>query len=69
VLSLARCNPKTEHYPEITPEIQQRVAEYNHTDVAGLIVLDNALGRLPKRERRVWELDQRINQRGLGRRA
>jgi DNA polymerase len=66
VLSLARCNPKTGHYPEITPEIQQRVAEYNHTDVAGLVVLDNTLGRLPKRERRVWELDQRINQRGLG---
>jgi len=66
VLSLARCNPKTGHYPEITPEIQQRVAEYNYTDVAGLVVLDNALGRLPKRERRVWDLDQGINQRGLG---
>jgi len=25
-----------------------------------------ALGRLPKRERRVWELDQQINQRGVG---
>jgi DNA polymerase len=66
VLSLARRNPKTGRYPEITPEIQQRVAEYNHTDVKGSVILDNALGRLPKRERRVWELDQRINQRGLG---
>jgi len=66
VLSLARCNLKTGRYPEITPEIRQRVAEYNRTDVEGLVVLENALGRLPKRERRVWELDQRINQRGLG---
>jgi DNA polymerase len=66
VLSLARCNRKTGQYPEITSEIRQRVAEYNRTDVQGLIVLNNKLGRLPKRERRVWELDQRINQRGLG---
>ena len=66
VLSLARKSSKTGQYPEITPEIRQRVAGYNRTDVEGLVALDNALGRLPKRERRVWELDQRINQRGLG---
>ena len=52
-------------YPEITLAIRQRVFEYNRTDVEATIALDNALGRLPKRERRVWELDQQINQRGI----
>jgi DNA polymerase bacteriophage-type len=65
-LSLSRVNKKTGRYPEITPEALQRVAEYNQTDVDGTLALDNALGRLPKRERRIWELDQLINQRGLG---
>jgi hypothetical protein len=64
-LSLSRPNRKG-FYPENTPEILQRVAEYNRIDVEGTVTLDKALGCLPERERRVWELDQRINQRGLG---
>jgi len=66
VLSLARPNRKTGLYPEVTPEKLARVAEYNRADVKGTVALDHALGRLPRRERRVWELDQTINQRGLG---
>ena len=66
VLSLARPNRKTGLYPEVTSEKLIRVAEYNRADVEGTVALDHALGRLPRRERRVWELDQTINQRGLG---
>jgi len=66
VLSLARPNRKTGLCPEVTPEKLTRVAEYNRADVEGTVALDHALGRLPKRERRVWNLDQVINQRGLG---
>jgi DNA polymerase bacteriophage-type len=65
-LSLSRPNRKTGAYPEVTPEKLARVAEYNKVDVEGTVALDKALGRLPKRERRVWELDQQINQRGVG---
>jgi DNA polymerase len=57
---------KTGRYPEITPEIRARVAAYNRTDVEGTVAIDTALGRLPKRERRIWRLDQRINRRGIG---
>jgi len=66
VLSLARPNRKTGEFPEITPEIRERVAAYNRADVEGTIAIETALGRLPKRERRVWGLDQTINQRGIG---
>ena len=66
VLSLSRPNRKTGLHPEVTPEIQERVAEYNRVDVEGAVAIDTALGRLPKRERRVWELDQTINHRGIG---
>jgi len=65
VLSLSRPNRRTGEYPEVTPEKLARVAEYNRVDIEGTIAIDTALGRLPKRERRVWELDQTINQRGV----
>jgi DNA polymerase len=66
VRSLSRPNPRTRLYPEVTPEILQRVHQYNRIDVDGLIAIHTAVGELPSQERRVWELDQRINQRGLG---
>src|SRR5262249_20527673 len=65
VLSLSRPNRKTGAYPEVTPEKLARIAQYNRVDVDGTVAIDAALGRLPKRERRVWELDQTINQRGV----
>jgi hypothetical protein len=65
-VGLSRPNKKTGDYPELTPEIVARVAEYNHVDVEGTVVLRRALGPLPKRERQVWLLDQAINRRGVG---
>jgi DNA polymerase bacteriophage-type len=66
VRSLSRPNRKTGRYPEVTSEIIDRVRQYNGIDVDGLIVIHAAAGELPERERRVWELDQEINRRGLG---
>jgi DNA polymerase len=65
VLSLSRPNRKTGKYPEITPKVLERVAAYNKIDVDGLAAIHAAVGTLPERERRVWELDQTINQRGI----
>jgi hypothetical protein len=64
-LSLGRSNRGTGEYPTLTPERRERVATYNRIDVDGATALDKALGPLPKRERRLWELDQTINQRGI----
>jgi DNA polymerase bacteriophage-type len=66
VRSLSRPNRKTGLYPEVTSEILERVHRYNGIDVDGLIAIHSAVGELPEQERRVWELDQRINRRGLG---
>jgi DNA polymerase len=53
-------------YPQVTSTVLDRVALYNKVDVDGTIAIDRALGRLPEQERRVWELDQIINRRGVG---
>jgi DNA polymerase len=66
VRSLSRPNRKTGLYPEVTPEILDRVHQYNRIDVDGLTAIHTAVGELPEQERRVWELDQKINRRGLG---
>jgi len=66
VRRLSKRDRKTGEYPEVTPEILERVAAYNQIDVDGLIAVHTAFGSLSEQERRVWELDQRINQRGLG---
>jgi DNA polymerase len=65
VLSLSRPHRKTGKYPEFTPEALERVSAYNKIDVEGLTAIHNAVGTLPEHEREVWELDQRINQRGI----
>jgi DNA polymerase len=52
-------------YPEITPEVLQRVIPYNRTDVHAVDTLYEVAGTLPDDERRVWLLDQRINARGI----
>jgi DNA polymerase len=66
VLSLSRPHRKTSAYPEATPAILERVSAYNRIDVEALAAIHAATGDLPERERQVWELDQRINQRGIG---
>jgi len=42
-----------------------RLAEYCKADVMAEYALDQALPPLPAQERKVWELDQRINDRGV----
>jgi DNA polymerase len=65
VLSLSRPNRKTKLCPKITPEIFARVAAYNRRDIDGLAAVHAAVGDLPEAERRVWEMDQAINARGV----
>ena len=47
------------------PETIERVVSYCATDVDAEAELHRRLGYLSAYERRVWELDQRINQRGI----
>jgi DNA polymerase len=51
--------------PEITPEVLDRIARYNRTDVECLIAVDRILGPLPDQERQVWKIDQIINDEGF----
>jgi DNA polymerase len=66
VRSLSRPDRKTGAYPELTPAIVERVAEYNRIDIVALEAMRRrGLGRLSAAEQAVWELDQRINARGI----
>ena len=66
VRSLSRPDRKTGAYPELTPAIVERVAEYNRIDILALEAMrGQGLGRLSAAEQAVWELDQRINARGI----
>lgn len=51
--------------PERTPELRQRIYTYCGHDVADERKVHARLGLLPDSERRVWLLDQRINERGV----
>ena len=64
-LSLSKIDKKTGMLPARTPELLEKVYDYNRVDVVGTVALDGALGPLPEDERRVWEIDQAINQRGI----
>jgi DNA polymerase len=66
VRSLSRPNRKTGAYPELTPGIIKRVVEYNRIDILALEAMrKQGLARLTTSEQAVWELDQRINARGV----
>jgi DNA polymerase len=66
VRSLSRPNRKTGAYPELTQAIVKRVAEYNRIDILALEAMHRqGLARLSAAEQVVWELDQRINARGI----
>jgi DNA polymerase bacteriophage-type len=66
VRSLSRLDRKTGAYPELTPAIVERVAEYNRIDIVALEAMrGQGLGVLSPAEQAVWELDQRINGRGI----
>lgn len=51
--------------PARTPEVMECVYDYCGHDVADENALHQRLGWLPDSERRVWLLDQRINERGV----
>lgn len=53
------------YFPPLTPEVLARVDQYCDTDVNGQWELHHRLGWLDPDERRVWEMDQRINDRGF----
>ena len=66
VRSLSRPDRKTGAYPELTPAIIERVARYNHIDILALEAMHKqGLGALPTAEQAIWELDQKINSRGI----
>ena len=64
VLSLSKPNRKG-MLPDITPEIRKRASDYCDTDLDTELEAHARLGFLPPGERKVWLLDQRINERGV----
>lgn len=67
-LSMSRVNKKTGMYPARTPGILARITDYCAQDVAVESALRRKIGLLSQQslhERRVWLLDQKINQRGV----
>lgn len=67
-LSMSKRNKKTGEYPARTPEVLDRISAYCARDVAVESGMRHKLGLLSNvapHERGVWELDQRINQRGV----
>jgi DNA polymerase len=66
IRSLSRPDRKTGLYPKRTPQILERVAKYNRIDILALEAMcKQGLGRLSASEQPVWELDQKINERGI----
>jgi DNA polymerase len=53
-------------FPDLTPDLLDRLGAYCVQDVATERELDERLPDLSKREQKVWHLDQVINQRGIG---
>jgi len=64
-VSLSRVNKKTGMLPPVTPAIRQRVVAYCDQDIGTQSALHRRIGYLPDDERAVWEMDQRINDRGV----
>jgi len=62
--SLSKPNKKTGKYDR-TPETLKKVYDYCRQDILVQNDIHAAIGWLPPGERRVWLLDQRINERGL----
>ncbi len=67
-LSLSKPDKKTDNLPDITPDILERVQTYCDQDVVvegGIMKRIGIISRQNLNERRVWILDQKINQRGV----
>lgn len=58
-------NPKFWHEPEDVPQDFQTLYKYCKTDVLSENCLDEKIRDLSPREQQVWQLDQKINARGV----
>lgn len=63
-LSMSKVNRKG-YFPERTPAILTRIAEYCAQDTETQFELHQRIGWLSKGERAVWLLNQRVNDRGI----
>lgn len=57
--------PNKKGYYDRSPEAMARVDSYVDGDVAAEVGLHNRIGWLPPGERRVWLLNQKVNERGI----
>lgn len=64
-LTLSLSKPNKRGYYDRSPQILERVGAYCAHDVCNQVALHARLGWLPQGERKVWLLDQRINERGV----
>ena len=64
-LSFSKPDRKTGMLPVMTPEKRARVGQYCDSDTGGQAAVHRRLGWLPAHERPIWELSQRINDRGV----
>lgn len=61
----SKANPKIWYEPEDYPEKFVELYKYCKNDVEVQVAIANTLPPLPDDERKVWVLDQKINQRGV----
>lgn len=64
-LMMQMCKPGRDGNFDHTPEKMARLVQYNVGDVDTQYHLHKKLGGLGESERRVWILDQKVNQRGI----
>ena len=64
-LSFSKPDRKTGMLPVLTPAAKARIGQYCDSDTAGQTAVHRRLGWLPEHERPIWELSQRINDRGV----
>ena len=67
-LSMSKLDKKTGEFPLLTPVVRQRIIQYCAQDVEVERQLEKRVGlisRENRNERQIWELDQKINQRGV----
>lgn len=64
-LSFSKPDRKTGMLPVMTPAAKERIGCYCNSDTAGQTSVHRRLGWLPAHERPIWELSQKINDRGV----
>lgn len=65
-ISLSKIGKKTQQWPDLTPEIIDRVGAYCLNDIADEVWLHKRIGWLPAEERACWETSMEMNFMGLG---